>query len=297
MLILLAATTILVILVTYLILIKTYKSILKDKKILVIGGTSGLGREFAKQLYLQGNTVTITSRDIKAARQTASQIEDMGIKRSKIQCLEMDILDEKLPVQTEYDYIFCVPGFSISKYFKDQDISDFRAQMDLNYLATVNSLYKFKNQNKIPFIYIVISSTAALFYFPGYSSYSPTKSALLVFAKSVYPELHKEGIDLRVYLCPAMQTRGLDEENKLKPEFTKEIEFSNTIMSPEGAARYYLANIHKRRIIAVDWFTYFVMIKENCEDLVDYLFFPVAVVVVFISKMYVEYKFARIKNI
>ena len=291
MLVLLA---VIAIIATYFIMTKMHRSSLRGKRVLVVGGTSGIGREFARQLYQQGCAVTLTSRDADTARSVASQIEDNNVQ-TKIECIAMDILEDGPQTETQYDYIFCVPGFSVSRYFKDQNIKDFRAQMDLNYLAVVNTLYGFRECNKRPFTFVVIGSTAALFYFPGYSSYSPTKSALLAFAKSVHPELRREGIDLRVYLCPAMQTRGLEEENRLKPEFTKEIEFSNSVLSPEDAARHYLANMHGRRIMAMDWFTYFVMVREDCENAIDYLLFPVAVIVVFVSKLYVRWKFDRAK--
>lgn len=270
---------------------------IKLKNALVIGGTSGLGKEFVRYLYSTGNKVTITSRNIETARQTAVEIHEQIRSVSEpidIACLSIDISQEH-PYEeneTDYDYIFCVPGFSVSKYFKDQTFNDFKDQIDLNYLAIIKALMHYRVHNKKPFTFITIGSTASLFYFPGYSSYSPTKSALFAFVNSVKMELERENISIRIYLCPAMDTRGLSAENKTKPEFTKSIEYTNTIQNPEYSARYFLDNIGTRTAITSDWFTYFNVIKANCEEIGDYLLFPIAVVVVAVSKWYVTLLFA-----
>lgn len=270
---------------------------IRNKRVLVIGGTSGLGFALAKQLYSQGNAVTITSRTLESAMEAAGKMERAG-SLQPIACLALDIsleapFDE---TATDFDYIFCMPGFSAPGYLKDQSVTDFQRQMDLNYIAVVRTLRHYRRRNKHPFTFVAASSTAAFFFFPGYGSYAPTKAALIAFAACVRPELRKERIDLKIFVCAAMDTRGLAAEDTAKPAFTRDVEYSNSVMSAEQAAERCLKGMRARWLIATDWFTHFAVIKEECELWLDYALFPLAVLVIFIAKNVVSRKFCKLKR-
>lgn len=291
-----------VLLCTCVCLLVCYASLGRRKPIrfnntLVIGGTSGLGRAFASLLHMKGHRVTITSRSHASAVEAAKDLEAEYPGPHGISALAVDITQDK-PFEeatTDFDTIFCVPGFCVAKYFRDQTSDEISNQIDLNFTSVIKSLLHFRQYNKKPFTFVMIGSTAALFQFPGYASYAPSKSALLSFTCATYLELARENIDLRLYLCAAMATQGLAKEDEAKPEYTKEIEYSNTVQKPLIAAECFFQNAGARKIITSDWFTYLCLIKMNCEEAVDYLLFPLAVVVVFAAKLFVIRKFSSVK--
>lgn len=274
------------------------------KRALVVGGTSGLGLEIARLLHRQGNTVTITSRALKRAERIAAMLsaeEGPNVRCTPVQCLALDVLGD-LGLGDAYDYIFCVPGFCRAGYLWSLRESDFSSQADLNYLASARILLHFArlrvgsrrpDTRSPPLVFAVISSTAALFSIPGYGSYAPTKAALSMLARTAHPELSSVGIDLRVFNAATMRTPGLVSEETTKPSFTRAIEHTNTSVSARSAAAYFLSNISSRRVVAMDWFTYFVTIRAECECPVDYLLFPAAVLAVCISRCYVSWSFSR----
>lgn len=279
---------------------------LKDKKILIIGGSSGLGLSLAKYLFKLGNDVTITSRSEKRLQQA---LRDISINENpKITGQILDVLAEltqeesvqEEPVLREsstnnkennqFDCIFYCPGIALPNHFPSP-LNPFIQQIRLNYLAMIHSLLRYIPVGPARLQFVVFSSTAALFPVPGYASYAPSKAAIGAFAHTTREELARIGVDLTVVHCCAMATPGLAVEDSTKPPFTRAIEYLNTVADPDLMAQYLVGHLGTRRSIAYDWFTYLAMIRGECECFMDYLLFPTAVVVMAVSRWYVSCKF------
>lgn len=275
--------------------------VIKNKNILIIGGSSGLGLSIAKILYNQGNKITITSRNQEKIQNIASTFPKSEI--STVYGMAVDVTaDNNLNLtpdknkMSSYDYIFYCAGISHPGYFKDQNSKNFIHQNDLNFIGMIKTLYFFKNLINKPFVFVVISSTVSFFGFPGYSSYSPSKASITSFFKAVRLELLDEKITMKVVYPCAMDTPSLHKENLVKPEFTTEIELGNKILTPDFCASFILKNLHLRNSIAMDWFTFFLMIRDECEMPLDYLIFPLSVLIVFIGRIYINIKYQRRKT-
>ena len=65
---------------------------LTGKVALVIGASSGLGRQFAKALANQGATVAVAARRIEKLEETRAQVEEMGAECIAVPC---DVNDEQ----------------------------------------------------------------------------------------------------------------------------------------------------------------------------------------------------------
>lgn len=292
-------------LIAFLVGDRTIKKPIKNKRVLVIGGSSGLGFAIARLLYLSGNNITITSRTQKNLEKAIEQIksEPKNLDSSNtnlpgdINGKVLDVLkdDSFINFEIGFDIIFCFPGFCIPKYFKDLEISDFEDQLEVNFLGVIRSLKYFRENNGKPFSFVAMNSTTSNFFFPGYSCYAPSKASLHAFFECANLELAREKIDLILLNCNTIETKGLVRENTCKPRYTREVEYSNIVYSVEDSARYFVENLFTRRVIAQDWFTYFSTIKVNCEKRIDYLMFPIAVLVIFVAKIIVKNKFKKYK--
>ncbi|ADM12595.1 putative short chain dehydrogenase [Encephalitozoon intestinalis ATCC 50506] len=256
---------------------------IKNKKILVIGGSSGLGLAFARVLKKEGNNVTITSRSME-------RLVPLGKKWGfETKVLDINVVGGQ--ESTDFDYIFCCPGVSYPAYFVDQPLETFQDTMSTNYLGTVAMLKHYAEVNKKPFKFVMIGSTLVLLTFPGFSSYSPTKTALLSLFCTVRDEMERQGVELYLYNTASILTPGFERENKTKPSYTKAIEEMVPPSSAEERAVAFLIGMKKRRMVASDVFTYLCQIRFECECLIDYILFPVSVAVVFIVRAYVKWRF------
>ncbi|ELA42143.1 uncharacterized protein VICG_00786 [Vittaforma corneae ATCC 50505] len=266
-----------------------YNRRITGKNIFIIGGTSGLGLSLAKYLYSLGNNIVITSRKNENLDNVLKSFEKSQI--STISGRVFDSLHDLINVEENFDYIFYCPGMAVPGYFKDQNDDIFEIQIKLNYLGMIRSLYHFKKCNRFPFKFIMACSTTALFTFPGYSSYAPSKACLRSFFESARYELKAENVNLKILYCCAMNTPGLKRENMTKPSFTKGVEYSSIIADPDKIAKYFVDNLNKRDSHSYDWFTYFIMIRNDCENGLDYLLFPFSVLIAFVAKMYMRRRF------
>lgn len=273
----------------------TRRKKISGKNICIIGGTSGFGFSLAKYSLTMENNVTITSRKYENLEKTKDKLSELGVNTKNLTCRILDSLSDIISVDESFDYVFYCPGISIPGYFRNQNEDIFDTQLRLNYLGMIRSLYHFKKCNRIPHRFVLISSTAALFPFAGYSSYAPTKACLKAFYESARYELAVENVDLKILYCCSMKTPGLQKENETKPEFTRDIEYTNVVVEPERMVEYFMETIDKRGSHSYDWFTYFFMIRNECECLIDYLLFPMAVIIVYISREYIRKEFQKYK--
>ncbi|UYI26311.1 short chain dehydrogenase [Encephalitozoon cuniculi] len=256
---------------------------IRGRKILIIGGSSGLGLAFARILKEAGNDVTVTSRSMKKLEALQRR---WGLKT---QVLDVNAAD--VPEPTDFDYIFCCAGVSYPSYFIDQPLEVFEETANTNYLGTVAMLKHYAAVNKKPVKFIMIGSTLALLTFPGFSSYSPSKTALLSLFYTVRDEMGKIGVELYLYNTASILTPGFERENRAKPAYTRAVEGMVSPSSAEKRATAFLNGMKERRVVTSDVFTYLCQIRLECECFIDYILFPIAVAVVFASRTYVRWKF------
>ncbi|KAM0679379.1 3-dehydrosphinganine reductase [Binucleata daphniae] len=255
----------------------------KNKNVLVIGGTSGLGKSLAKILFDLNANVTVASR---SANKT----------QTKYNVLVLDVSDIKsFPAQTtNFDVIFCCAGIAKPGYFANLQTSDYQNQMNTNFIGTVNSLHHFYKHNVKPFKFVMVASTVALYTFPGYSAYSASKAALKSFYDSVFYEMKRLDIDLYIYYVTTMQTEGLIIENKIKPKFVTDIEGKGGIC-PDTAAKILLTEMLICNEIYSDSLTYLFNLKGNIKCFTDILLLPIVSIIFVFIKKYVKYRFSKSK--
>lgn len=102
---------------------------------LIIGGSSGIGFETAKQLLKNGLAVTIVANQQKKLNQAVKQLENIGNVKSLQANLyqEKDLDTLKKHICTEkYDYLVNAAGTFSPQPFLDHSWSDYDKYLDLN---------------------------------------------------------------------------------------------------------------------------------------------------------------------
>jgi len=206
---------------------------IKNSKILITGGSLGIGKETAKQLVQLGAKVVITGRDKnrldKAAKETGAipfvfDISDFkSIQENAEKCISL--LDGKI------DAIINNAGIGTFSKLGEITIEDFQKVYATNVfgltLLTQEIVTSFKSQNYGNIINI--GSTASLKGFVGGTVYASSKFALRGMTQTWQAELRKHNI--RVTLVnPSEVTTAFANKERVERE-----EVSNKLNSQEVA--------------------------------------------------------------
>lgn len=174
---------------------------MKNKLILITGGSSGIGKAAAIELHRQGAKIILQARDAEKLKSAAEEIDSSG---DRIPYYAADLTDQdsveasaKKIIENEGlpDVIINSAGAGEWLSFKEADLSHFKTTMDSPYLATAFTCKVFfdKMQEVGKGHFIIINSAAAFFSFPGATGYLPTRWALLGFSRSLQADLHNTG--------------------------------------------------------------------------------------------------------
>ncbi|KAI5190044.1 3-dehydrosphinganine reductase [Nematocida minor] len=223
----------------------------EGKKVLIVGGSSGLGLALAKDLKDKKALVTITSRSPSTLSEFVPEFST-----HPVDITEQSSVDA---IPSDFDLIFCCAGFATPSLAREIEVQKMEKIMNCNFFGSVRVYLHFlkhvTHEKRKSLVFI--SSTLGLHSFTGYGMYSPSKSALSSFYESVYDESSILGLDLYIYYVSTIQSNGFITEQKTKPEITKKIEGSSIskMSLPENRARTLLNAMPKSRIIYSDFVT------------------------------------------
>ncbi|KAN0052927.1 hypothetical protein ACTA71_012407 [Dictyostelium dimigraforme] len=231
---------------------------LKGKHIVVVGGSSGIGKELVYELLKENiASISVVSRSIDKLKAVIDDCPSEPLK-SKIEIYSCDITNKNKVKETiaqivsknqggKIDCLVNCAGFAIPGYFIEQDEEIFEKTMQLDYFGSV-----YATKEVIPLMIenggqgghiVFVSSTCGLVGVPGYSSYCPSKFALRGLAETLRSELKPYKITFSVVYPPDTDTPGYQQENLTKPEETVAISGGGKAVSPLAVAKSIVGGI------------------------------------------------------
>ena len=170
---------------------------MNNKLILITGGSSGIGKAAAIELYRQGARIIIQARSIEKLKETALEIDPTY---DKISYYSTDLTDEeavkssaKKIIENEGvpDVVINSAGAGEWLSFKEATVSHYKETMDSPYIATALTCKVFYDsmQERGSGHFIIINSAACFFSFPGATGYTPSRWAMLGFSRSLQADL------------------------------------------------------------------------------------------------------------
>lgn len=239
----------------------------KDKRVIITGGTRGLGKATALSFAREGAWVAVTySSDNKSASMTEAELKDCAIKSMLLKAdvsRAPDVENMTAAVLKEWEYVDILvnnAGIIRDKLLMFLDEEDWDKVLEINlkgtYLcsrAVLRSMIG-KRYGRI----INITSPSAITGRAGQTNYSASKGGIISFTKSLSKETARLGITVNA-VCPGLidtpMVQGIDSETAksfldLIPmgKFGESEDISNAVLFLSSEKSRYITG----QILAVD---------------------------------------------
>lgn len=231
------------------------------KKVLLVGGSEGIGRETAVALARVGANVCVAARrqgplDETVASMSAVAGGGPGGFAQSLDAQDRAAVRQIIPQVVErlggLDVVITNLGMARVGYVHELDDDAFDAMIGCNYMAHANivraCLPTFLAQKSGDICFV--SSALGFMSMPGYSAYSASKFAVAGFAESLRIELATSNVRVVLFYPGTTDTPGLKNENETKPPAVWKMEsdsaFSKT-HQPGDVARALLRSIERGR--------------------------------------------------
>jgi 3-dehydrosphinganine reductase len=233
---------------------------LADAHLLVTGGSSGIGRETARQALATGARVSIVARDAERLARVVAELEaEVGdptrVAGEPADVTDPERVDDALALLTAQlgpvDVLVTCAGEARPGHFERLGRDVFEQQMAVDYFGTlypVRSVVPSMIERRRGHL-LLVSSTAGIVGVYGYSAYSPAKFAVRGLAETLRAELKPHGIVVGCAYPPDTDTPGFARENLDKPDATARISAAVKVRAPETVARAMIRGIERDRLV------------------------------------------------
>jgi short-subunit dehydrogenase len=231
---------------------------MKNKVVIITGGSSGIGKALAEKFGREGSRILITGRQLEELNKTVSELQQQGIKIAGFQAdvsIEDDnrrMAEEAIKQYGTIDILINNAGISMRALFSEVDISVVKKVMDINFYGVLYATrYCLPEITKNKGSVIGISSIAGFRGLPGRTGYSASKFALNGFLEVLRTELLKTGVHV-LTACPGftasnIRMRALTKDGRAQGESPRAEE---KMMSAEECARHiYKATVSRKRTL------------------------------------------------
>jgi short-subunit dehydrogenase len=233
---------------------------MKDKVVIITGGSSGIGKALAAIFGENGSQILITGRNEDELNRTVSELTGKGIKIIGIVADVSKEADNKRMAETAIerfgtiDILVNNAGISMRALFEETAVEVIKEIMSTNFFGAVYATKYclpeiIKNCGSV----IGISSIAGYRGLPGRTGYSASKFALNGFLEALRLELAPKGTHV-LTACPGftstkIRTRALTKDGSIQGESPRQ---ENNMMTAEECAHYiYDATVKRRRTLVL----------------------------------------------
>ena len=237
----------------------------RDRRVLITGGSSGIGLALARQSAREGAHVMLVARNPERLEAARQQVVSTAIHpEQRVMAVSMDVtseaLAEQLPVAVsafgELDLVICCAGVAVAKPFEAHSRSDFQDNFDANVWGTANVI-----QAVLPSLrrsgggqVALVGSLGGLLPVWGYSAYSTSKAAVTALSEVLRFELGPEGITVSLIAPPEVDTPMIAAESETVPPQTRFIKDIVGTHDVDDIARHSLRHLARGRPLIIRGF-------------------------------------------
>lgn len=232
------------------------------KRALVTGASSGIGREFAMQLAVQGYTVTGVARRAENLREL---MEELPGDQHQFQVADLSNTEgvqsvAEILTNEHFHLLVNNAGYSVFEPFYESELALQQNILNVNCSAVVTLAHAFLKQAHAGDALINLSSIVAYLPTPAQPMYSASKAFIATFSECLWEEHRSRSIYV-MGLCPGLtQTEfisaatGGDADGQTLPDAL--------IQSTEEVVTEALTALHKRKksIVITGWINRMMML-------------------------------------
>ena len=201
------------------------------RKVVVTGGSSGIGLATAKRFCKEGDQVLIVARTKQNLEESIAEVEALNLPGSiqyfSADCADSQDIDSLVDFITNTfggcDVLVNNAGIFVPGALHSEDEDNFELMVNVNlksaYLLTKRLYPLLLKSNKADIVNV--SSIAAITAYPNGGSYAIAKAGLLAFSNNLREELKEQNVRVTAILPGATYTNswaGVEvEENRLMP--------------------------------------------------------------------------------
>ncbi len=231
---------------------------MKDKVVVITGGSSGIGKALAETFGRNGSKVFITGRNKEELDKTVSELKGKSIT---IESMQADVSreednakmsEEAIRAFGKIDILINNAGITMRALFEELDLEVLKKVMDINFFGAIYATKAclpqiLKNKGSI----IGISSIAGYRGLPGRTGYSASKFALNGFLEVLRTEMLYKDVHV-LTACPGftssnIRKRALTKDGSVQGESPRAEEKMMT--AEECALHIYNATVSRKKIL------------------------------------------------
>ena len=233
---------------------------MKDKVVVITGGSSGIGKALAEKFGANGSKILITGRNKTELDATVNALATKGIHIAGFQA-DVSREDDNRKMAEEavnrfgkIDILINNAGISMRAMFEDVDLDVLRKIMDINFFGVVYATkYCLAEIKKNKGSIIGISSIAGFRGLPARTGYSASKFALNGFLEALRTELLKTGVHVLTaspgFTATNIRKRSLTNDGSAQGESPRN---EGSMMTAEECAKHiYNATVKRKKIIVL----------------------------------------------
>jgi len=240
---------------------------LNGKNVVITGGSYGIGEEIARAFLKEGANVFTIARNKEKLDASVDGLKKDAKSNRTVKGYQGDVGDWAVISQVisriasengGIDVVVNNAGIYIPDYFEQQDVEVFERTDRTNYLGSVFTTkaalpYLLKNKKSAV---VFVASTVGVTGIFGYSSYGPTKAAVIGLAETVSRELRSRGLEVSVLYPPDTETPGHAVELETRPYECNAISAGAKTMTTTEVVDVFMAAFKKGKFtIMVDFDT------------------------------------------
>lgn len=229
---------------------------MKDKIILITGGSSGIGRALAQRFGVEGAKIVITGRHQTQLTVTAEELKSRGIEIVPIVAdvsVEADcarVVATTLERFGRIDVLINNAGITMRGKFEELHLDVFRTVMDINFYGTIYTTkfalpHLIRSKGSI----VGISSVNGRRATPERSAYSASKFAMIGFLESLRSEMIEHGVHV-LTVCPGYTASNIRRSALMpngKVQGYSPADESSMMSAEEVADEVYAAVVKRKR--------------------------------------------------
>lgn len=231
---------------------------MKDKVVIITGGSSGIGKAMAEKFGRAGSRILITGRNVEELNNAVNELRGKGIAITGVQAdvsIEADnkrMAEEAIRTYGTIDILINNAGVSMRALFSEVDLEVVKKVMDINFYGVLYATkYCLPEITRNKGSVVGISSIAGFRGLPGRTGYSASKFALNGFLEVLRTELLKTGVHV-LTACPGftasnIRKRSLTKDGSQQGESPRQEEKMMT--AEECAAHIYNATVKRKRTL------------------------------------------------